>query len=81
VVLRLDDSVGCAAFAGDVTVGGCSQLSWPCRGFFAVTIAILEAPTGRRVLPCRFPSWRIFACGFLRSLVVWKGVKAWIEWR
>lgn len=74
MIFRLDDSVGCAALAGDVTVGGCSQLSRPSPGFPTVTIAFLEAPTGQRVLPCRFPCWRLDCSEYVRSLVVRRSV-------
>jgi hypothetical protein len=55
VVLRLDDSVRRTALTGDVTIESYSQFSFPFRELSAVATVFLEALTGRRVLPCRFP--------------------------
>jgi hypothetical protein len=63
VVLGLDNAVGGAALAGDVTVKTIeiSFNSYSSRGISSQwDFGLWNGRTGRRVLPCRFPSWRFF---------------------
>ena len=84
VVLCLDNAVGGAALAGDVTVKTIeiSFNSYSSRGISSQW----DFGSGTDVQVDEFSLvvfhlGGFFACGFLRSLVVWMGVKAWIEWK
>lgn len=72
VVLGLDDAVGSTALAGDVTAkkmeisfNSNSSKSISRHAHCSSTCKMGER-TGQRDLLCRSPSWRIFACGFMR---------------
>jgi hypothetical protein len=61
VILRLDDAVGCAALAGDVT-----EFCQFHASLYLLSHRSLGNPTGQRVLPCRSPCWRFVDGGFVR---------------
>jgi hypothetical protein len=73
VVLGLDDAVGGAALAGDITE---DEVSFNCispRDFCGAYL-LLGLPTGQRVLPCRSPCWRFLDGGIVRLLFVLEDV-------
>ena len=71
VILGLDDSVGCAAFTGDVTRGQLISFQFHIpRPSCVASRGDFGERTGQRFLPCRSPFWRFFRSNGMSLVVV-----------